>query len=106
MTASTTATGTAVAGEELLGTGAFVAGPVTVGSTAVLLAAARPGRDKITLVNEGSTVVRIGPTSAVTTSGATEGGLLGANATLTLETEAAVYGIAASNQAVTVIETF
>lgn len=75
-------------------TKAFVTGQNTLSTSAELLAAERSGRRRITIRNhDGSILVYVGTTSSVTSS---TGFALGAGATIALESDAAVYIIAAS----------
>lgn len=66
-------------------------GAKPVGATAVLIAAARD-RAAITIQNKGAAAVVVGGSGVTTASGIE----IAAGATLTLETGAAIYGIAAS----------
>jgi hypothetical protein len=78
---------------------------VSVGTTATSISAARTGRRSITIINEGTTVVRLGASGVTTSTGAYLAGVAGAS--ITLETEAAVYGIVGSGTAaVSVIENY
>jgi len=77
---------------------------VTVGTTVTLLAASRPGRTQLILINEGTTDVRIGNKAVTSSTGALLSGVKGQ--TLVLETGSDVYGIVgAGTHAVSVIET-
>lgn len=80
---------------------AQVAPDATEGGT--LLAAARPQRYSLVLANRGSVGVYIGNTGLTTSTGL----LLNANDVITIDTEAAVYGItAADTGAIHVMEVF
>jgi hypothetical protein len=89
------------------GSGGFDTSQVTVQSSgATLIAARRPGRNAITIINRGTVPVEIGNSSAVTTgAGAELPGVAGAS--LTIPTQAEVWGIAESaTQSVSVVETY
>lgn len=77
----------------------------TVGTTATLIIAGRPGRKEVTLVNHGTTDVYFGAAGVSTSTGSLLTGTKGAG--ITIATEAAIYGIVGSGtQAVSAIETF
>jgi hypothetical protein len=83
----------------------FKTNQVSVDTTAggVLLAAARPGRRKLVVVNHGTTAVYLGAAGVATTTGVLLHGAAGAERAI--ETDQAVYGIvAASSQTVSVLE--
>ncbi|MCC6775646.1 MAG: hypothetical protein IT537_03260 [Hyphomicrobiales bacterium] len=84
----------------------FATGQVTIDNVAggVLLAAARLGRHAITIINHGTTVVYVGNRGLTSSTGARLPGVEGAAITIT--TQDAVYGIAGSAQAVSVVETY
>lgn len=69
-------------------------GQVTIANTATLIASSRAGRRSITIVNEGTSVVRIGTASVTTGNGVYLPNVIGA--TITLDGGAAVSGIVAS----------
>jgi hypothetical protein len=72
----------------------FVTGQNTLSTTAEVLAAQRSGRRRITIRNhDGSILVYVGNSAGVTSG---TGFALGAGATIELESDAAVYMIAAS----------
>lgn len=78
---------------------------VSVTTSATQIAASRAGRRSITIINEGTTVVRLGVSGVTTGTGAYLAGVAGAS--VTLETEAAVYGIVGSGtQTVSCIENY
>lgn len=82
-------------------------GQATVDTTAggVLIAAARPGRRKITVVNHGTTAVYLGDKGLTTSSGVLLHGAAGAERSI--ETDQAVYGIVgSSSQAVSFVEVY
>ena len=84
--------------------GGYNTGQATVATTATVIAAARPGRKDIAIVNSGTTDVYVGGPSVTTSTGILLTGAKGAG--LVLTTEAAIYGIvAAGTQAVTYMET-
>src|SRR5215467_935509 len=75
-------------------TGNIATGQVTVGATATLIAAARPGRVSITIINNGTTDVFLGPSGVTATTGLL---LLGIKGTaITISGSAAIYGIVGS----------
>lgn len=89
------------------GTGGFDTSAVTVQSNAAtLIAARRRGRNAITITNRGTIAIDLGHDSSVTVgSGQILPGVLGAS--VTIPTQAEVWGIAASStQAVSVVETY
>jgi hypothetical protein len=89
------------------GTGGYDTNQVSVGATATLIAARRPGRNAVTVINNGgSAKVYLGNSAAVTTS--TGAPLAAADgASVTIPTQEAVYGIVGSgSQAVGVIESY
>jgi len=89
------------------GTGGFDTNQVTVQSAqATLIAARRPGRNAITIINKGTVAIDLGNSSGVTTgTGAQLVGVAGAS--VTIPTQAEVWGIAESaTQAVSVVETY
>lgn len=75
-------------------TGLF--GKVSVTTTATLICAQDDNRTNIILLNEGATDCRIGTTSSVTAGGATDGILLQAGASISLDNFANIYAITAS----------
>lgn len=84
--------------------GGFNTNQATVGTTATVIAAARPGRKTITIVNGGTTDVYVGGASVTTSTGVLLTGTKGAG--FTVDTEGPVYGIVASGtQAVSYLET-
>lgn len=87
--------------------GGFKTAQVTVATTAngTLLAAARPGRHAVTIINHGTTIVYVGDLGLTTSTGAYLAGVAGASITIPADT--AVYGIVGTGtQAVSVLETF
>jgi hypothetical protein len=80
---------------------------VSVADTAggTLIAAARAGRKSITIVNEGSTLVRLGPTGVTTSTGLFLKGAAGES--VKIDGGAAIYGIVATGtQAVSYVEVY
>lgn len=78
---------------------------VTIAATATLIAAARPGRRKLKVVNLGTTAVYLGGSGVTTTTGLLLTGAVGAEREI--ETSEAVYGIvAAATQDVSAVETW
>ena len=86
-----------------VGSAAFAVSRASIGTAAAQIAAARTGRIAATLYNAGSATVYFGASDVTTAAGMP----LPANASATIETQAAIYGIAASGtQAIGVMETF
>jgi len=81
-------------------------GQVTVAATATLIAAARPGRGAVTIVNHGTTNVFIGGDPNVTALNGVK--LVGVDgASITLSAQSAIYGITASgSQIVSYVEAY
>ena len=82
-------------------------GQVSVGATAggTLIVAARTGRRSVVIVQEGTTLVRLGASGVTTTTGVPLPGT--AYAAFTIDGGAAVYGITASGSAtVSFVEIF
>jgi hypothetical protein len=90
----------------LVGNRDYVAtGQVTVATTATLIVPARPGRLSVTIIQEGTTVVRLGNSGVTTGNGVPLPGT--ANSSFTIDGGAAVYGIVgAGTQLVSFIENF
>lgn len=85
--------------------GNFTPGQATIGTTPTLIAAARSGRQSITVTNTGTTAVYLGGSGVTTTTGAYLPGVVGA--TITIPFSGALYGIVASGtQLVTEYETY
>lgn len=83
----------------------IVSSQATVAATETLICANRTYRKTITIINEGTTDVRIGGKGVTTGTGALLTGTKGAG--ITIETGAPIYGIVESGtQAVSVIETY
>ena len=93
-----------------VGAGSIATSQVSVTSSATLIAAARTGalgigRVAITIENDGTTDVFIGPFGVTTSIGILLPGVKGA--ALTIPTTAAVYGITGgASQTVSVLESF
>ena len=91
-----------------VGSAAFAASQASIGTSATQIVAARPGaagtgRIGVTLENAGSATVYFGASGVTTTTGMP----LPAGASATIDTQAAIYGIAASGtQTIGVMETF
>jgi hypothetical protein len=91
-----------------VGSGALATSQASIGTAAAQIVAARAGvagtgRIAVTLVNAGSATVYFGASGVTTTTGMP----LPAGASATLDTQAAIYGIAASGtQTIGVMETF
>lgn len=87
------------------GSDGFDTAQVSVDTSVRLIAAARPGRNSITVFNEGTTLVRVGKLGVTLTTGMPLVGVAGAS--ITIPTQAAVYGIVgAGTQLVSILETF
>lgn len=81
------------------------AAQATVSTTSGVVVAARAGRKAVTIINEGTTAVRLGAGTVTTAASILLPGVLGAS--ITLESAAAINGIVASGTAtVSFIETF
>jgi hypothetical protein len=91
-----------------VGSASLATSQASIGATAAQIVAARTGapgtgRIAVTLVNFGSATVFYGPSGVTTTTGMP----LPAGAAMTINTQAALYGIAASGtQTIGVMETF
>ena len=91
-----------------VGSGALATSHASIAATASQIVAARTGapgtgRIAVTLYNAGSATVYFGPSGVTTSTGMP----LPAGATVTISTQAAVYGIAASGtQTIGIMETF
>ena len=91
-----------------VGSAAFAASQASIGTAATQIVAARAGaagtgRIAVTLYNAGSVTIYFGPSGVTTTTGMP----LPAGASATINTQAAIYGIAASGtQTIGVMETF
>lgn len=80
------------------GTSANVAtNQVSIGTSATLIAAARPGRTMITVVNTTTTQIFLGPSGLTTGNALPLPGVVGAS--VTLQFSGALYGIVASGTA-------
>lgn len=86
--------------------GGFATAQVTVDTTSggVLVAAARPGRYAVTIINLGTVDTYFGNKGLTTSTGALLVGTKGAS--ITIPTDDAVYGINGSSQAVAVLESY
>lgn len=88
-----------------MSTNAINTGKVAVGATAVLIVAARPGREKVRITG-GSIFVGADDTVTINTGYPTNDGFTGTSA-IELDTDAAIYGIAPSAEvSVNFIELF
>jgi hypothetical protein len=88
-----------------VGADGFATAQISVTSAATLIAAARPGRGEIQVMNTTATAVYLGGSGVTAANGHLLPGIIGAS--VTLKTTAAVYGIVASASAtVTAAETF
>lgn len=74
--------------------GGYNTGQATVGTSATLIAAARPGRKDIVIINHSTVDVYVGGAGVTTSTGALLIGVKGAG--LTITTEGPVYGIVGS----------
>lgn len=86
------------------GAAAIATSQITVGTTNTQIVAARAGRMSVTIENLGTGAFYVGVTGVTVANGYLVPGVLGA--TVTIPTQAAVFGIAAVAQAVSVLETF
>lgn len=87
-----------------LGTVNQATSQVSVGTSATLIAAARLGRNAITITNAGTTAVWIGNAGVTVATGTLLAGVVGAS--ITIPTQAAEYAVAGSAQTVSILETF
>ena len=92
------ATQTITGAVTIAGPGNFAPTQVTVGTTAVLIVAARTGRATLTIENTGTTPIYVGGAGVTTSTGFPIPGAAGAS--LTLAYTGALYGISASGTAV------
>lgn len=90
----------------MAGAGGFKTAQVSIDTTSggVVVAAARPGRSAVTVINHGTTACYLGHPGLTTSTGAFLPGVLGAS--ITIATQDAVYGISAGTQTVSVIESY
>jgi len=91
-----------------IGTSAWLPTQVAMTTSAALIVAARTGvagtgRAAVTINNPTSAICYIGPTSGVTAS---TGFILSAGSGVTLNTQAAVYGLCASSGTISEVETY
>lgn len=86
------------------GSAAIATSQVTVGTGNTQIVAARSGRMAVTIENLGTGAFYVGATGVTTGTGYLVPGVLGAS--VTIPTQAAVFGIAAVAQAASVLETF
>lgn len=84
------------------GGGTLATGQVAVTTTSTLVAAARAGRQQITLSPTSSVVYYVGATGVTTATGV----YVAAGASITLETAAAVYAVGASNVTISFVELY
>lgn len=90
-----------------VGASSIATGQATVDTTSggKLIVAARPGRKSVLIVQEGATLVRLGPPGVTASTGIPLPGVQ--YATVTLEGGAAVYGtVASGTQLVSFLEQF
>jgi len=88
---------------QLPGSVAIATAQVAVAVTATLIITTRTGRIAVTLYNQGTQTVYIGITGVTTGTGLA----LTAGASITINTQAAIYGISASGtQTVAFLETY
>lgn len=93
------------AAQSQVGSGSIATSQASVASTATLVAAARAGRNAVTVENLGTVAVYIGGAGVTTSTGFLLPGVVGAS--VTIPTSAAVYGVdATGTQAVAVLETY
>lgn len=86
------------------GSATIATSQVTVGTSSTQIVAARSGRMAVTITNNGTGAFYVGVTGLTTANGYFVPGVAGAS--VTIPTQAAVFGIAAVAQAVSVLETF
>lgn len=86
------------------GSGTIATAQASVGTTSTQIVAARANRGAVTITNLGTTDIFIGVTGVTATTGTL---LLGSKgASITIPTNAAVFGVAATAQTVSVLEVF
>lgn len=109
-TAATGANGTSAASPSnpepmrQYGSASIATAQVTVGTSSTQIVAARSGRMSVTVTNNGTGAFYVGVTGLTTGNGYFVPGVSGAS--VTIPTQAAVFGIAPVAQAVSVLETF
>lgn len=86
------------------GSASIATSQVTVGVASTQIVPARSGRMAVTIENLGTGAFYVGVTGLTTANGYLVPGVVGAS--VTIPTQAAVFGIAAVAQAVSVLETF
>jgi hypothetical protein len=86
------------------GSAAIATSQVTVGTGSTQIVAARSGRVSVTVRNLGTLAFYVGVTGLTTGNGFLVPGVVGAE--VTIPTQAAVFGIAAVAQAVSVLEVY
>lgn len=78
---------------------------VSVGTTATLIAPANPGRESVTIIQEGSGLVRLGGPGVTALNGVPLPGV--PYSSFTIDGDAAIYGIVASGtELVSYLESF
>jgi hypothetical protein len=83
----------------------LAAGQISAGTTATLVAAARPNRRSLTIINGGTTDVFLGPTGVTVANGFLLAGVKGQS--VTIATAAAVYAVVGTgSQTVSFAESF
>lgn len=86
--------------------GGFATAQVSIDTTSggVVVAAARPGRKSVKVINHGTTACYLGHSGLTTGTGALLPGVLGVQ--VEIETDDVVYGISGGTQVVSVIEVY
>ncbi len=88
-----------------IGSANFATAQASVGATATSIVGARTGRGAVTVENHGTTAVYLGGSGVTAATGLLLPGVVGAS--VTIPTQAAVYGITATGtQAVSALETY
>lgn len=86
------------------GSASIATSQVTVGTGSTQIVPARSGRRAVTIENNGTGAFYVGVSGLTVANGYLVPGVLGAS--VTIPTQAAVFGIAAVAQSVSVLETF
>lgn len=87
-----------------VGAPSIATGQVSVGTSSTLIAAARTGRQAITVVSTTALVFYVGNTGVTTATGQYVAAAAGAS--ITINTSAAIYGVAAAPVTVSYMEAF
>lgn len=86
------------------GSASFATGQVAIGTTATQIVPARTGRVAVTVILNGAADVFLGVAGVTTANGVLLLGVKGSS--VTIPTQAAVFGVSGSTQPVSFVETF